>query len=227
VYSQYYSLKPKAIKLRKAGKTYSEIRKALGEPISKSTLSHWFRDMYLTKLQQERISKQVFRNIQKAQAKAWMINKAKRERYIQEVRERVSHLANELRRKDSAKIALAMLYLGEGGKTMKGSLMFGNANPFVVQLFLSLLRYCYDVDETKFRCTVQCRADQDVKSLEGFWSRTTKIPSLQFYKARVDPRTIGLPSKNSDYKGVCRIDYFSGDIFMELKQITTVIFEGL
>ena len=227
MYSQYYTLKPKAIKLRRAGKTYGDIKRMLGEPIPKSTLSHWLRNIYLTDIQKGRIDKQVYVNIRKAQVKARLVNKANREAYILEVMERVSHIPEELRRKDSAKIALAMLYLGEGAKTLRGSLMFGNSDPFVVQLFLRLLRYCYDIDETKFRCTLQCRADQDIKKLEKFWSQATKIPLSQFYKARIDARTNGRPSKKPDYKGVCRIDYFSGDIFMELKQIVAVIFEGL
>ena len=227
MYSRYYILKSRAIKLRRAGKTYGDIKRMLGEQIPKSTLSHWFRNIYLTDIQKGRIDQQVYANIQKAQARARLVNKANRERYIQEVRDRVSHLPSELRRKDSAKIALAMLYLGEGAKTLKGSLMFGNSDPVVIQLFLNLFRYCYDIDETKFRCTLQCRADQDIKKLEKFWSQITRIPLSQFYKARIDPRTNGRPSRNLDYKGVCRIDYFSADIFMELKQIVAVIFEGL
>ncbi|HEX9722588.1 MAG TPA: hypothetical protein VGA53_05005 [Candidatus Paceibacterota bacterium] len=227
MYSQYYAFKLKAIELRRAGKTYGDIKRLLGKPIPKSTLSNWFRNIHLTEFQQGQINKRVHTNIQKAQTKAWLVNKAKRERYIQEVRNRVSHLPNELRKKDTAKIALAMLYLGEGGKTRKGSLMFGNADRFVIQLFLSLLRHCYDIDETKFRCTVQCRADQNTKQLKRFWSRTTKIPRAQFYKARIDPRTNGRPSRNPDYKGVCRIDYFSADIFHELDQIVQAIYMGL
>jgi len=101
--------------------------------------------------------------------------------------------------------------------------MFGNSDPPIITLFLSLLRRCYNIDENKFRCTLQCRADQNIPKLEKFWSQVTKIPMPQFYKARIDPRTIGKPSRKPDYKGVCRIDYFSGDIFMELKQIMEVI----
>jgi len=120
-----------------------------------------------------------------------------------------------------------MLYLVEGSKNQRGSLMFGNSDPLVIRLFLNLLRRCYDVDENKFRCTLQCKADQNIKRLEKFWSKITDIPLSQFYKARIDPRTIGKPSRKLDYKGVCRIDYFSGDVFMELKQIVNVISEGL
>ena len=78
------------------------------------------------------------------------------------------------------------------------------------------MRNCYNIDESKFRCTIQCRADQDIPYLEKFWLRLTKIPKKQFYGARVDPRTIGKPSLKPDYKGVCRLDYFSARIYNEL-----------
>ena len=91
---------------------------------------------------------------------------------------------------------------------------------------MRLLRYCYNLDESKFRCTLLCRADQNIKKLEEFWSQITKIPLSQFYKARIDPRTIGKPSKKLNYKGVCRIDYFSTDIFIEMTQIPKIIHKG-
>ena len=92
--------------------------------------------------------------------------------------------------------------------------------------FLYLLRYCYDIDEKKLRCTVQSRADQNVGELEKFWSKITEIPPSQFYKTRIDSRTIGKKSKKLNYKGVCRIDYFSGDLFIELMQIPKIIYKG-
>jgi len=90
-------------------------------------------------------------------------------------------------------------------------------------VFVDLMRKCYKIDESKFRCTVQCRADQNIKELEFFWSKTTDIPLKQFYKARVDKRTIGQISRKKDYKGVCRIDYFSSALDLELKYIAQVI----
>tara|TARA_Y100000310_G_scaffold322048_1_gene380569 strand:- start:425 stop:1108 length:684 start_codon:yes stop_codon:yes gene_type:complete len=227
MYSQYYALKPRVVTLRKAGKTYGEIQRSIGEPIPKSTLSHWFRGILLTKNQQEHISRKVFTNIRRAQAKARLVNEKRRREYIQGVRDRVIHLSEEIRKKNSAKIALAMLYLGEGAKRTRGSLMFGNSDPLVIRLYLNLLRSCYSIDENKFRCTLQCRADQNIKKLEKFWSNTTKIPPKRFYKAQIDSRTIGKPSRNPKYKGVCRIDYFSADIFNELVQTIKVICMGL
>ena len=221
--SRYRHLKPRIITLRKSGKTYFEISKIIGINIPKSTLSDWCSSIALSPKQQRRVDRLMMDGTNRGRAIALAVNKLKRENYIQAVKDRVSHLAEELKDKNTSKIALAMLYLGEGSKTNKGALMFGNSDPLVINLFLSLLRYCYKIDEGKFRCTLQCRADQDTTKLEKFWAQTTKIPLSQFYKPRVDPRTIGRPSYNLNYKGVCRIDYFSGDMFMELKQIMALI----
>ena len=59
----------------------------------------------------------------------------------------------------------------------------------------------------------------DIKKLEKFWSETTRIPLSQFYGARVDKRTLGRVSEKREYKGVCRIDYFSSAVDLELKRI--------
>lgn len=220
-------LKKEAVELRKQGKTYSEIQHALGKNISKSTLSSWCSKIKLQKNHQRRIKKIILSNAERARDVALVANRVKREKFLKSIIDRNKHIALSLKNKDTAKIALAMLYLSEGSKNKKSALMFGNSNPSIINLFLHLLRYCYNIDGSKFRCTLQCRADQDIKKLEEFWSRVTKIKLSQFYKARIDPRTIGKASINPNYKGVCRIDYFSADLSIELKQIAEIINKGI
>lgn len=220
------SLKLQAIKLRGAGKTYSEIQNALEIRVPKSTLSYWCKDVSLSHKKQERIRKLILNNSKKGLKSALLVNRTNRKKYLESIIDRNKHLKFALKNKDTAKIVLAVLYLGEGGKNRKGSLLFGNSDPFIIGLFLHLLRYCYDIDESKFRCTIQCRADHNIKKLEQFWSQITKISSSQFYKARIDPRTIGKKSRKENYKGVCRIDYFSADLFLELMSISKIIYKG-
>ncbi len=220
--SKYYSFKEKTISLRKSGKTYSEIREILNASIPKSTLSCWCKNINLSESQKNRIKQKICRNAERGRKIALKINKEKRLIYFKNVEKRILHLSNKIKDKDTAKIALAMLYLGEGNKDGNG-LTFGNSNSTIIKIYLKLLRYCYDVDENKFRCTVQCRSDQDIKKLKNFWSKTTNVPLKKFYKTQIDPRTIGKPSKKTDYKGVCRINYFSNDLFFELKHIIKVI----
>lgn len=209
-------LKNKVIELRKGGRTYGEIIKAVGKNIPKSTLSDWCSGILLSQLQNLRIDKRKETNIRRGRIMALAVNKKRREEYLRSVEKRVEHLPRLLTNKDVAKIVLATLYLGEGSKHRDGSLCLGNSDPEIIRLFLSLLRSTYNIDERKFRCTVQCRADQNTKTLERFWLSITKIPAKQFYKTRIDPRTIGQKSRKPEYKGVCKIDYFSADLYNEL-----------
>lgn len=217
--------KQKVINLRKKGKTYSEIKKYLKKNISKSTLSYWCKDTKLPINYYKKVQDLKKASLIKARKIAWKINNVKRKKYLDEVINRNKYLTGKIEDKDVARIALAILYLCEGSKK-KSSLMFGNSDPFIIKLFLRLIRYCYDINEKKFRCTLQCRADQDIKILEKFWSRITNIPLKQFYKAQVDYRTINKPSRKPNYKGVCRIDYFSSALFIELKKIGEILFSG-
>lgn len=225
--SKFYSLKQQVENLRKNGKTYGEIIKIIGQNIPKSTLSDWCKNIYLNSKQKETIDKKVIENCRKGMEVAWIINKERRKKYLESIVYRNRQLSSALKNKNTAKIALSMLYLGEGSKNLnRGSLRFGNSDPFVIDLFLNLMNKCYKIDKKKFRCTILCRADQDIKNLKKFWLKATKIPISQFYKTRIDPRTIGKPSKNLDYKGVCVIDYFSADLFLDLMQIPKTIHKG-
>lgn len=209
--------------LRSKGKTYTEIRKSLKINIPKSTLSYRCKDVKLLPSQKERIAEMSQNNLNKGRLIALENSKIKRERFFKKLFENNHHLKKLLDKQDISKLALAILYLTEGSRTRKGYLMFGNSNPAIIALFLKLLRRLKGINEGKFRCTVQCRADQNVKDLKYFWSKITDIPPKQFYKARIDPRTVGKKSKRQDYKGVCRIDYFSADVYNELKVIGDII----
>ncbi|MEI6288406.1 MAG: hypothetical protein WCP18_02350 [bacterium] len=217
-------IKNLVIKLRGKGKTYAEILNVLNAKIPKSTLAYWCKDVQLPDFYSDKVKTLNLSNINKVRKLALIANKNKQQEKINNISKTNEHLPAMLKNKDIAKIVLATLYLCEGTKNQKrGSLTIGNSDPLIINLFLQLLRFCYRIDEGRFRCTLQCRADQDIKKLESFWSKVTKIPLDQFYQARVDARTINKISKNKDYKGVCRIDYFSADIFWQLTKIGELI----
>lgn len=221
-------LKKEVITLRKKGYTYNEIISKLRVVIPKGTLSSWCRDVPLPRKYETKLKKLNNEALTKARICSIEASKIARQKELEIIHSKNFPLIKTIKNKDVAKIALAMLYLGEGRKDRKrGALLFGNSEPLVISLFLYLLRLVYDIDEKKFRCTVQCRADQDTKTLEKLWSEVTKIPLNQFYKTRIDPRTIGKPTKKLDYKGVCCIDYFSSKVFAELLELPNVIKKGL
>lgn len=202
--------------LRVRGLTYTEIKESLRVDIPKATMATWCKGIRLTDDQRERIDKMGKDRLERLRPKALAANRLKREKYLNSVRLRVVDLPRELDHIKTAKITLAMLHLGEGGKSQGGSLMFGNSDPFVIKLFLKLLRQCYDVREDRLRCKVQMRTDMNGIELEKYWSQVTNIPASRFYKTWIDKRTIGKPSKKKNYKGVCRLEYFSADVYNEL-----------
>ncbi|MBX4200736.1 hypothetical protein KW786_01260 [Candidatus Parcubacteria bacterium] len=225
--SPYYSFKTKVIELRKSGKSYGEINSIIQRVIPKSTLSDWCSNIYLTSDQKKRIDESIKENSRKGMEAARIINRERRTRYLKSIIDRNQYLESTLKDRNVAKVILSILYLGEGSKSLsRGSLCFGNSDPFIIDMFLSLMRQCYILDESKFRCTILCRSDHDIPALEEFWSKATKIPLKQFYKARIDARTIGKTSRNLTYKGVCRIDYFSADVFLDLMAIPKIIHKG-
>jgi len=221
VYMRQY--KNKVISLRKKGKTYSEIKKIIGKDIPKSTLSFWCNGIKLPEYYEIRISDIKKKNLAYAQLMASKSKQKSRENYFSKIEKDNKNLTVFLKNEKVAKLLLATLYLAEGGKKTKGSVMFGNSDPGIIKLFLNLLHFVYPVDDSKFRCTVQCRADQDINKLEIFWQKITNVPVNQFYKTRIDSRSIGKRTMKVDYKGVCKIDYFSADIFYNLMIIGKLI----
>lgn len=204
------TLKEKAVLLRLKGETYSGIQHKLKCKISKGTLSYWCSTLQLNDRAEKKLCKLQKEHLQNARLSRIVKQKYARKKYFENLLAKNNTLRERINDPYIAKMLLAILYLGEGGKSAtRAGPMLGNSDPDVIKLYLRLLSRCYTIMKNKFRCTVQCRADQNVKKLEKYWSTVTGIPLSQFYKARIDPRSKGKRTKKCDYKGVCRIDYFS------------------
>jgi len=218
-------LKQKILNLRSAGNTYFEINHTLNINIPKASLSYICKDVVLPKDYKNKIKLLNKKSLDLARQKAYSIRDEKKQKMFKRLYKENLNLKKILANKNVTKVLLSSLYLAEGAKTPKGSIMFGNSDPRIITFFLSLLRTAYKTDENKFRCTLQCRADQNVKSLEKFWSNITNIPLNLFYKAQIDKRSLGKRTLKKEYKGVCRIDYFSAELFHELMTIGKIITE--
>lgn len=213
--------------LRSHGKTYGEIQKAIGVAIPKSSLSYICDGVSLPKEYASRIKALNIQSLDKGRRIAVEVNKIRREHFFKTIAKRNVSIAKRVNNTSIGKIALAMLCLGEASKYRPGktrSFSLGNSDIRITLLFLRLLRQCFPFDVEKVRATVQCRADQDVPMLEAYWQRETGIPKRLFYKALIDPRTKGKPTKKSSYKGVLRVDYFDTKVQLELECLADLIY---
>lgn len=220
-------LRKKAIKLRKQGKTYTEIQRELKMRIPKSTLSGWCKDVELPKEYQKRIKKIILKNAQKGRTVALIVNRVKREKLLNALRAKNEHFVRYLN-KNVCKLLLSILYLGEGSKHKSArELRLGNADSEIIKFYLKLLYKCFPVSKKKFRVCIGCRVDQNVKELEEYWHSVTKIPFSQFHKTQIDRRTIGKKTKKKDYKGVCTITYYDTRIQLELEELAQQIMKWI
>lgn len=216
-------LKRRAQELYTQGLSYSDINTALNTTIPKATLSYWTRGIVITPEQETQKQERTKEKLIHARKRSLESRRESRDAYMASVKSRNLHLRPLIEDRNIGKIVLGILYITEGSKNSGGSLTFGNSNQGIISLYLSLLRTNYVISESKFRCTVMARADQDIARLEEFWRAVTDIPKEQFYAARIDPRTKGKPTRKLDYMGVCRIDYFSADLLYEIMSIGDIL----
>jgi hypothetical protein len=217
-------------KLRSQGNTYGEIRNLLKISIPKSSLSYICRHVDLPKEYQLRIKEMNNIALDKGRRIALAINRIKREKFFEHLNFINKPVAYKILDQNIGKIALAMLCLGEASKynvKKRRSFNLGNSDPRIIILFLGLLRLCYPFNITKVRATVQCRADQNVTELKRYWQMITGIPDRLFYKSLVDPRTIGKPTKQKNYHGVLRIDYFDTKIQLDLESLADLTYNQI
>lgn len=83
----------------------------------------------------------------------------------------------------------AALYAGEGFKTGNG-LGMANTDPAILLTFVSWMRRCFEVDESRLRVRVYLHEHLDLEQAEAFWSELLHIPRCQFrkpYRAVADP----------------------------------------
>ncbi len=220
------SIKERAKKLRAEGKTYSEIKKLLNSDIPKSTLSYWCKDIPLSLSYQEKIDEKIKKGGMKGRAIALLVNKQKREEYLTKIKRKAEKLTPLLKDVRIAKIALAMLYLGEGGKWKSHrGLLLGSSDPDIVKIYIMLLERCYGIDKRQLKARISYRSDQDIKKLTRFWVEALEISPHQFYKTKPDPRTTGDRTRNEKYKGVCTIYCAGTHIQLELDNIARSMIE--
>ena len=186
-----HPLKTAAIKLRLRGNTYSDINKKLKANISKSTMSGWFKPLVLSYVSKKRLKSNIERKLKKSQLEAYKTNRRKRLYYLESLKSKNLYLLNSLDL-SVQKLILCTLYLAEGSKNKNSAYLgLGSTNPAIIKFYLSLLNNCFKIDNSKFRARIQCRADQNKKSLENFWRNITGVPSQQFYPTYIDQRTVG------------------------------------
>lgn len=179
------ALKEKAFMLRLQGRSYTQILRELNLS-SKGTLSVWFRELRLPTESRKLLKK----NIARATKRGFFEFNKKRSRLIREQNETAYRLGfDDIGRLNNRELLLlgTALYWGEGTKYERknGSiaLVFTNADPEMIGIFMKFLRQILEVAEERIRAGIHMysRTEADVRLARRYWSKVTKLPTDRFY----------------------------------------------
>ena len=204
--------KEKALKLRKEGKSYREIKNALSVPVS--TLSDWLSPFDW--------SKNIVRALSDESAKNGGIHLKKLNAI------RGGHLENAYKQAEiEAKgeferlkyhplfIAGMMLYWGEGDKVSKNFVRITNTDPAIIKIFANFLFDICQIDKKRVACSLLLYPDLVDDVCKKYWIENSGLYGLHFHKSQVIE---GKHKTNRLRYGVCTLT-ISSTYFK--KKITT------
>jgi len=198
-------LKSKAIKLRRGGASYSQIKKSIG--ISKSTLSGWLKNYPLSP---ERIKELRDFNEQRIESFRNTMRRKREARqeiiYQNEKRYLLPLSAKELY------LGGLFLYWGEGLKATKGTFSLSNTNPQMIVFFIKWVMETLNIPKNKIFIRLHIYSDMDEKQELKYWSDLLKIPFTQFKKPYIKPTTLGGLTYKSFGHGTCNVLVYNTQI---------------
>jgi hypothetical protein len=188
--------KPKAIKLRKQGLSYGEIRKLI--PASKSTLSSWLKDVPLTEEYRQKLYTKDIQNL----SRGFQSQKERRKREVDEIiksakAEIISPISSE-----TFRLFGAALYWAEGRKN--NGLEFTNSDPNMILFMTAWFEKIFGIPPCTLKASINLYSQQNEDDIKRFWSELTGIPFENFGKSFIKPISKGY-KKNNLYYGTVKL----------------------
>lgn len=196
-----------ALKLRKQGLSYSQIRKKVN--VSKDTLSRWCRDVVLSSRQMENLAKRKLSGSEKGRIKGAKTNQRKRIKQEQELLKKGLSEVGTMSKRDRF-VAGIGLYMADGSKA-GSAVEFTNSNPQMIQFMTKWFQEFCHADIVRLRGSLWIHDNLDVDKAKTFWSRLTGISQDHFHKTYVAKNKIDSKKirKIRHKYGIFKIRFFS------------------
>lgn len=172
--------KEKALEMRKDGKSYREIRRALKVPLS--TLSDWFSKIGWS----QDIAKKLASRAQiQHTARIVELDKIRGQHLVRAYEEarREARKDLEILKYNPLFIAGLMLYLGEGDKATKSQVRLANTDAELIKIFVYFLKNVCNIPVGKIGISILTYPDIDDKVNRQYWSAVSGIAPEKFIKS--------------------------------------------
>ncbi len=171
--------KVRAYKLRREGKSYKEIKAALGIPLG--TIASWFKDQDWSQKIRDELGAQKSLSVP---SRLEAVKKASKIRWAKNYESYRALAKTEFTAKKTNPLFMAgvMLYWGEGNKSTEGSqVKFSNNDPLMIRVFYRFLTEELGLTPDKISVYLLLYPDLQDKMLKNFWSKSVGIPLERFW----------------------------------------------
>jgi hypothetical protein len=199
-------LKKQAIKLRKNGKSYSEILEDV--PVAKSTLSRWLRDVGLSQSQEQRLTKKK----KAAQRRGAEAVRQKRIEKTKRIKKNARDEIDDISERELWLIGTA-LYWAEGTKEKpyrtSVRVSFGNSEGEMIELFIKWLVDIVGVAKDEIDCGIYIHEEHKyrIEEVKKYWQEKTGLSQESFgyvYYKDHNPET-NRKNTGEDYYGMLQV----------------------
>ncbi|PIV31817.1 hypothetical protein COS33_01195 [Candidatus Wolfebacteria bacterium CG02_land_8_20_14_3_00_37_12] len=170
--------KKEALKLRRAGYSYTMIREKLG--VSKSTLSNWLINIPF------RPNREVIKKIGQAKLKSALYKQNMKFEDMARMKKEAAEEVGKLSKRDIFMLGIG-LYIGEGSKAIE-EIRIVNSDPIIIKLAIKWLKKFCKLEKKHFKIAIHGYPDHNINKLIAFWSKETDLLIEQFGKTIIDTR---------------------------------------
>lgn len=198
--------KDQALKFRKEGWSYSQIRAII--KVSKSTLSLWLRDFPLS---EERV-RELRDNSEVRIEKTRNTKEANKQKRLDKL---YSSLSKEIGTLSDREIKLCGLFLfwAEGTKVRSGPVVITNTDPGMILFFLKFL-IKIGVPKDKVNVKLQLYKDMNEDREKNYWSNLLGISKEKFKKSYIKKSNLlDITYKNGFGHGTCSLIVYDSQLF--------------
>jgi len=198
-----------ARKLRNSGKSIGNIAKIVG--VSKSTVSCWCNDIFLSELQKLHLNQINSEAVKKGSIVANENKKLERLKRVNFYKSIGIKKISKLSKRELFLVGVA-LYWAESGKTQR-KVVFINSDSEMILLWIKWVRECLNIPKKRLICRVEINEihKNRLSVIEQYWSNLIKIPRNQFKKASLKHSQIKKFYKdNSNYFGSLQLTVSKG-----------------
>lgn len=200
------SLKEKAIRLRRLGLSYSEIRKTVR--VAKSTLSLWLRSVGLARRQRQRLTEKRL----KAALRGAIARKTQRILLTRQIKNEALSEVKYISGRELWLIGVT-LYWAEGSKIKdynpSQSVIFTNSDPNMVRVFLKWLHESLKIpsERIEFEIYIHESYYDRAEGVRKYWQEVTRFPARSFAKIyfKRERKSSRRKNRGKEYNGLLRI----------------------